>query len=571
MSELDALTVRRAAAWADKTTWNGLYTEAWRLAVPYRRPVNGPSSSDKGASRVAELMDSTAVVSTLRGAARMQQDLFPPGQDFFRLRQTPLNKQAIRGAARRQIGANGGPPLDEAALDAEIAGRIAAVDKDLADVTEQVAPWFRTGEWDNAVSELCIDAYVGTGVLLLIEGTRDEVKRRRPVRFVTLPVDECAFEPGPYGDVGALFWKTKMSRRAILAAFPKGRFPKAFLDAADEKNGKPDEEVELRQDFIQEDKGKYVWKLVVSVDESEEPVAVQRYRTQPFAVIRYFRVPGETHGRGPVLMAVPTIRTLNRAMELMLKAFALSMLGIWGYRPGGTFNPNTVSKQPGAFWPMQATGGVMGPDVFRLDTGGGRAEMSGSFILQELRTQIQAALHDESLPEGGATPKSAAEIAARMARVKQNWIGAFGRMINDLIPVVVRRVIEILSNLGLLTSDVSIDQILVGVEVMSPLAQALKADAWRSTLEAMQLVAQLEGPEGVARRFDLDQMMPEMIKDLGVDARWVRDAAAVAAWDEKRLKQAQQQALAASMIDQPKGWADAAATANDAMNPEAAA
>ncbi len=538
---LEDIGRRRTAAWTDKTVWNGIYADAWRYVVPYRKPVNGPQGADRGNDRIGHLYDNTAIVSTFRGAGKMQQDLFPPGQPFFRLRPGPLTKLIARRA-----GDNGGPPLGGA----EEPKDFAYFERQLDSLSEQITPWFLSGEWDNATSEMCIDLYVGTGILLIVEGDND-----RPIRFLTLPIDECALEGGPYGDVGGLFWKTRMSRRAIQVAFPKGKFPPAFLDAVKDA-AKASEEIELFQDFVQETKGKFRWKLVVSIAESEAPIVVQRYRTQPFAAPRYFRVPGETHGRGPALLAIPTVKTLNRAMELALKNFALNMLGIWIYRPGGTFNPDTVSKAPGAFWPVQATGGVMGPDVSRLDTGGGRADLS-NIVINELRAQIQTALHDEQVPDTGSTPRSATEWMARMARIKANWVGAFGRMIHEVIPVAVCRVVEILYNRGLITVDLTIDQLLVAVEVLSPLAQALKADAHKTTVEAMQLVASVQGPQAIGRYFKIDELLPEMIKDLGVDSEFVRTVQELAAYDKQAAQAQQAAAIGQSMTDQPKQWVDA--------------
>ncbi|WP_196301745.1 hypothetical protein, partial [Streptococcus pneumoniae] len=80
------------------------------------------------------------------------------------------------------------------------------------------------------------------------------------------------------------------------------------------------------------------------------------------------------------------------AVELTLKAAAIQMLGIWGYRPGGAFNPDTARLAPGAFWPMSSTGGVMGPEVARVDTAAGRVDV-GQLISSELRLQVQAAMH----------------------------------------------------------------------------------------------------------------------------------------------------------------------------------
>jgi hypothetical protein len=47
-----------------------------------------------------------------------------------------------------------------------------------------------------------------------------------------------------------------------------------------------------------------------------------------------------------VLFALPTIKTVNKAQELTLKAAAIQLLGIWGFRAGGTFNPDTVRLGP---------------------------------------------------------------------------------------------------------------------------------------------------------------------------------------------------------------------------------
>lgn len=545
--EMDALKRRRDAAWTERLLWDSIYTDACNYVTPYRRPIGGRTGGVKGERRTDHLFDQTGITSTFRGAGQMQQDLFPPGQPFFALKPGPVTKLVAK--AQRGMGDNGGPPLDDgsqAASPQNPGGRdIVWFERQLDSVSDQIAPFFLTGEWDNAVSELCIDLYLGTGCMLILDGDSEN-----PVRYVTLPLEEVALEPGPYGDVAALFWKTKMSRRAIKSAFPKGKFPSEFEEAAEKS---PDQEVDLSQDFIRDGKR---WKMVVTVEKSDEPVVVQRYKTRPFVASRFYRVGGETYGRGRALLALPTIKTLNKAMELTLKAAAIQMLGIWGYRPGGTFNPDTVRLAPGQFWPMQATGGVMGADVTRLDAAGGNIDVS-NIILQELRTQVQIALGDEQLPEGGKTPASASEVMARMARVKQNYVGAYGRMIHEVVPVVIPRVVEILYKRGLITSDIPINQLLVSINVISPLAQALKADHHKTTVQAMQVVAALEGPQAVARRFKMDEIMPAMIRDLGTESEYVRSAQELAAYDKQAQTQQQAQTVTQAMLDKPDKFAAA--------------
>lgn len=534
--DFEAHCKRSDAAWSAKAPWVSIYRSVYDYMMPYRQPKQGA----EGGPRIDHLFDETGVNSTFRGAGQLQQDLFPPGHDLFQLEPGALPRLMARRA--------------RAAGDAETSAEADRLARELAAISEQVRPFFQAGDWDNAVSEFCLDLFAGTGVLLMLEGDRD-----RPVRFVTLPFEEVALEPGPYGDVGALFWKTKMSRRAIKAAFPKGAFPKDFTDAlADDAEG----EVELRQDFVQDGRK---WALRVWVENSETPVVVQSYRTRPFVAARYYRVPGETYGRGPAMLGLPSARTLNKVMEITLKAAAIQMLGIWGYRPGGAFNPDTARLAPGQFWAMQSTGGVMGPDVTRLDPSTWRIDVA-NIVLQELRTQLQQALHDERLPEGGATPRSATEVMARMSKVKANYVGAFGRMVNEIVPVVVPRVMELLYRQGLLTTELKIDQLLVAVRVVSPLAQSLKADEHKMTIEAAQLVAALEGPAAVARRFKLDDMVPDLLKDLGVEPEHVRSGAELAVYDKQAAAQMQAQAVMQAALDKPDKMAAALSPQQEGAN-----
>lgn len=538
---MEDLRRRRDRARTENDTWDSVNKDAYAYTCPYRRSTK----DGRGDRRVDHLFDNTGVVSTFRGAGQLQQDLFPPGQVFFNLKPGPISVMLAKSMVTGNAPAEGHD--------------LGWFERQLDAMSNQLAPFFLTGEWDNAVSELCIDLYIGTGVMLILEGDDDN-----PIRFVTLPREEVTLEPGPYGDVSALFWATRMSRRAIKTAFPNGTFDHDFEQALkDDANG----ETTLYQDFLRDGAG---WQFIASVDGCNAPISKQVYKTQPFIASRFYRVPGEVYGRGPALLALPTVKTLNKAMELLLKNFAIQMLGMWGYRPGGTFVPENAPIRPGGFWPMQSTGGVMGPDVMRLDAGGNAAAMS-QIVLGDLRTQVQTSLHDEQLPDGGATPKSAAEIVARVARMKQNYVGAYGRMIHEIIPVAIRRVMEIAYKRGLVTSQIALDKMLVTVDVISPLAQALKADHYKAVVESMQLVAQLEGPQAVARRFDLDTLMPQMIRDLGVDSNLVRTAKELAAYDQAMNTKQQASEVTSAMLQAPDKFASALNPVPDNQNQPAAA
>jgi hypothetical protein len=474
--ELKAHQARSQKAWSSRAAWQTLYDEAYEFAIPYRRPADRDAP---GANRVDRLFDSTAIASTFRSSGQLQQDLFPPGQPFFKLRAGPVLRKGLAPDAVKKI------------------------DDQLQQMSD-VLQAFCGSEWDEATQEMCVDLQAGTGCLLTLEGDDD-----RPIRDMCIPFDECAIEVDAYGKVIALFWNTKITRRQIKLAFPDGYFPPDFKQ---KEQSQADETMILHQDWAQEGKQ---WRFIAYIDGCEKPIKEDMLNTKPFVAPRYYRVPGEAYGRGPILLALPTIKTLNKAVELTLKAAAIEMMGLWGYRPGGAFNPDTVRFAPGAFWPMTATGGIMGPDVMRLNAAAGKIDVA-NLITQEMRQQVQIMLHDDRVPEKGKTPVSATEIMARLKRISETYLGAFGRLVNEIIPDMVRRRIDILYRRGLLQTNLKIDELLLQIDVISPMAAALKANTLSVITDYIQLVIGLRGPQAAELIIKLNDALEYIGKEMGV-------------------------------------------------------
>ncbi len=544
--DLKAHRARAEKAWSTRAQWDALYGEVYDWIIPYRRPGEGRTGPGKAARRLDHLMDSTAIKACFNGAGKLHQDLFPPGVPFFKLEAGPLGKLVAKA-------------------DSEEAR--SAFTRNLEAITEQIAPFFQTGEWDASFGEMCLDLFAGTGVMLIVDGDGD-----MPVRFVTLPIDEIALGEGAYGVVDDLFWRSHHTRRALKAMFPKGSFPEEFEKAV-AKDG-ADEPVLLCQDFTAEYVGRGAnqrrqWRFVAWLKDAPDgapPVVTAVMKTRPFIAPRYYKVPGEAYGRGPAMIAVPTTKTLNKTMELTLKGASIQMLGLWGWRPGGAFNPEQARLAPGAMWPMQSTGGVMGPDVVRLDPAAARMDVS-QIVLQDLRQQLHEMLNDERLPEGGGTPRSAAEITARMSRLKQLYLGSFGRILAEIVPHVVPRVIEILARRRLITTDIKIDRLLVNVQAVSPLAQAMRAQQYQTAMEAVQLILSVEGPQGLQRRLKTDEMFAEILADLGVAAKWIRDAVELKTFDAQASKAAETAAVTQAALDKPDKFAQALAPPEQGLAP----
>lgn len=473
----DALRKRAKQAWATRDQWQKVLLDAYDFVAPYRMSTRYVTKAP--ANRVDRIFDNTAVQSLFRFAGKLQQELLPPGQAFFQLEAGPAI--AITGMNKEEA------------------------DRELETVTSQITPVFLNGEWDNAVHEMLIDLGISTGFMMILEGDAQQ-----PVRFVTASMDEIAIDQGPYGDVAGIFWKRKWTYRAISEAWPKGRFDEAFRDAL---KSRPEEEIVLCQDTVFDAKASK-WRLCVYLEKSDGDVWEDEFHECPWITPRYFKMPGQVYGFGPVLMVLPTIKTLNKAQELTLKAAAIAMSGIYTRVDDGVFNPDTARIEPGAMWAVARNGGVLGPSIQRLPPPGDLN--MGNIVLTDLRMQVQAGLMDQQLPPDGQSPRSAAEIVARVKRLSADHAGAFGRLVHEIIQPVVRRVIEILHRQGVLKSRFKIDQLLVQLKVTSPLAEAFKAAKVEKTINWLQIVAQFGGPETLHGLTPLEATLAEIGADMGV-------------------------------------------------------
>jgi len=531
--DFKAVVQRRADAQAEKAPFGALYDRAFRYTTPHRR---GSGVSGGRLDPSCEIYDITAPTSAARAAGQLHQDMWPPDRPWFRIEPGPLLKLAFERRGEKRD--------------------LMEVRRHYDNLAEEVRVHVQTGEFDGAAAELASDLLAGTGCMMPLKaGPRDQSKF---VRYATLPFDEYALGAGAFGDVGGLHWASLQPRGALMAHWPEGNFPDAFRQAASEK---PAERAVVYQDFVQKADG--TWRHVYSVEGCDErPVFEESSRTRPFIAPRFYKLAGEMYGRGPLILSLGAIMTLNRVVEIGLRAQALQTLGVWGYRSGSGVNPGAFPLAPGAFWPMQSTGGVMGPDVFRLDTGG-REVQAAKFAGEELREQIRKALGDDSLPDGGATPKSATEIMHRVAQIKARNLGAWGRLLHETTPVLIPRVVEILRESRALMTQVDFDELLTRVVVTSPMANAMRVAALQSIMEYVQIVGMTRGPQGIERQLHIEKLLDQVGIDMGVGAEFIQTEAERKAFDQRAAAQAAQAMMAQSVANDPKGAAEAAQIAAD--------
>lgn len=483
-----------------------LLDELYEYVIPYRAPSGTVAASTTG--RVDRIFDGTASKAAFRFAGRMSQDVTPAFQRFFELKI--------------------GPYL-------EVAGdQKKALEEELSIIAKKVAAVLEGADFAVASGEMYLDLFGGTGALLMLEDERDVL------RFVAVPVAEIALREDGHGRVTGIYWRRIYKAEDVPTLW---KAPQISQRLAKLIKDHPDTEISIVQasewnatagqwDFFAFEPDHC--KVDGAIFETAEA-------TCPWLTPRFYKVPGEPMGRGPGLMGLPTAKTLNKVTELTIKAAAFAILGLWIYKNDRVFNPKTAVMKPGAMWAVGATGGSMGASVQRLDVPG-RFDIS-NIILQDLRESVKQTMLDDTLPPDSGAVRSATEIVERMKRLSADLSGAYARLILEIIRPLIQRVIDVLYRRKLISTNLRIDQLLTKVEVVSPIAKLQQAQDVSSTVEWLQIIVSIGGPQMMMLVAKVEDIFTDIGRKLGISESLIRSDA-----EKKKIQQAVAMIIAQSQM-----------------------
>jgi hypothetical protein len=507
----ERLKKRRENAKKEYDQFQPMRDDAYRFAIPYRKSTK---DSGTGEQRVNEAYDHTAIDAAFRFAGKLQQDMWPAEQSNFQLEAGPL------------------VPQDQ----------VAALNQQLHPITKVVGSFFDDPDWGLSFHEMAIDLCAGTGAILM-NATSEPDKLWEPIAVST---DELLLEAGANGKISGVFWDRKMVVRVLEETWPDGKFGEKLKKLIAEE---PEKEVVVHHDAVRQKgaNGAWRWHLIIWLDEQKDaPVHTSETRTSPWLIPRYFRVAGETWGRGLVHLAMPAIKTVNTAQRLQLQAAAIALLGIYTAIDDGVFNPDLSPLAPGAFWKVASNGGVRGASVQRLQDP--RLDLSG-LVVTELRQGVRSTMMDDDLPLSSEAVKSPTEIVERVKKSASNHLGAFERLVKEITIPAVKRAIELAYDRGLLPAFPNIDQLLLKLKINSPMAIARAAQRVQRNLEWLQMVALVEqanmATPRIKRIAKTDAILDDAARNLGVDPSMVTDEAGRQKYDQDEQAAMMAQAAAA--------------------------
>ena len=510
----DQILKRQATAQAKKDEFQQLYQDAYEFALPQRQLYGVWEGGAVGSKKMQRVFDSTAINSTQRFANRLQSVVFPPQRKWAKL----------------EAGSDIPPEQKQQAQ------AILEVYQD------KMFTMLNQSNFDIAMGEFLLDLAVGTACMMVQPG--DDVQ---PLNFIPVPLFLVSYEEGANGQVDNVYRRMRMKGESIQRQWPDAEISD---DLKRRIENKPTDDVELLEATIYDYKrGDYCYHVIDKVSKTE--IVYRRRKMSPWVISRYMKVAGEIYGRGPLMTALPDIKTLNKVKELLLKNASLAVAGVYTAADDGVLNPNTVKITPGAIIPVARNGGSQGPALLALPR-------SGDFnvsqlVINDMTQSIKRILLDESLPPDNMSARSATEIVERMKELAQNLGSAFGRLINETMIPVTAKILEVMDERGLIDMPLRVNGLEVKVTPVAPLAMAQNMEEVNSIMQYMQ-ISQSLGTDGQLA-IKTDVLVDYLADKLGVPAAVRNTAAERAVLMEEMKNQQQQQAIAQAMAMQAQAGA----------------
>ena len=398
----------------------------------------------KGTKRTEVLYDSTAITANNLLAASLQGTLTSPSLPWFHLK---LRDKELNEHRDVQLW--------------------------LEDSARRMYDTFNESNFNTEVHELYLDlCSVGTGSMFVEEGNNGF--ETEGIHFNTLHIAEYFIQENINGQVDTLYRKYKLTARQAIEEFGEDNLGEKIIEAS--KN-KPDKQfnfihaIEPTKDY-ERALGKTGTKLPfhschVCV-EDKMVVRTGGYNEFPYLVPRWAKATGEIFGRSPSYNALPDIKTLNKAVEIGLKAWAKAIdppllvqddgvIGRVRMTPAGI----TVVRNDGAIKPLQIGSNWQITDMKET----------------QLRTAIRQAYYSDQLQLQEGPQMTATEVQVRYELMQRLLGPTLGRFQSEFLNPLIERTFGIMLRAGALMPEPDIIKgQQIDVEYVGPLARSQRME-----------------------------------------------------------------------------------------------
>lgn len=480
----DALLKRFRKAKAARANWEDLWQDIYDLVLPARE---GFYEATPGEERTEEIFDETALVALAEFVSRIHQGVIPAHLMWFRLEP--------------------GPEVQDPQQRKELQQQLDVVGKFIWDAIVN-------SNFINEAQEVLTDIGIGWSTLIVEDGRDGKL-----LNFKCIPQSHTFWDVGPNKEVDGVFRiREKVRIKDIKTIWPDAKISETLEG---KMKGDPDACTNLVEasyrDWMEQGTPLYRYQIVAGEDKSLIIDSEDRgLGARPYVTPRWSVAAGEVYGRGPLVSALPAIRTTNLVTEMILENSQMAISGIWQVDDDGTINVDNVEIVPGAVFARP-------PDSKGLE----RTDSPSNFnvadiVLATQQENIRKALFAENLGPLDQTPRSATEINARMQNLAEQTAGPSGRLKVEWLDRMLQRIVWLFSRAGILEMP-RLDGRQVRVVAKSPLARAQKFEEIERIRGFAGDVLGILGPQAAQLYVDQDEVVDELQSKWEVPQKLVRN------------------------------------------------
>lgn len=278
--------------------------------------------------------------------------------------------------------------------------------------------------------------------------------------------------------------------------------------------------------------------------EKQQLLREEGFSTFPYATARYTQAPGETYGRGPAQIVLPSIKILGEQKKTVLKqgqrvtdpvilAFDDGNLGSFSLK-AGALNAGGINKDGKRLIDVLPTGNIAVGDKMM--------DMEKAVIHDAFLTTLFQILVD--------SPQMTATEVLERAREKGMLLApTAGRLQAEFLGPMIEREIDLLAKQGLLPRmpqilmDAAAEYRIEYDSPMSRMQRAEKAAGFMRALDVAANYAKMTGDVEALDFFNFDVATPEILDIQGAPTTWTRSADEVEARRAARAEAAQAQQM----------------------------
>lgn len=372
---------------------------------------------------------------------------------------------------------------------------------------------YRQSSFNLAVNEFLIDvAGFGTGAMLVEE--RKGPASFNGFQFTTLAPGKYSIAEGNDGSVDTLWREFKLPLRLIM----KREWKLSPDMMAAKKDNKIDAEYEIihvvlpREDFDSRKVDSENMPYASIYYDKKQKVLLNEsgFREMPALVARWAKTSGETYGRGRGHIALPDIKTLNKAKELELGAWAKMVDPPLYVLDDGVVG--NVDTRPGELTVVRDLNAI------REQTFNPRFDLT-NLKASELKDSIRKSFFSDLIILRDGPQMTATEVLQRTQEVQRLLGPTYGRFEHEFLNPFIERTFSLMFYAGALPPlPEALEQLLaegdanIDIEYEGPLAMAQRSQDTQAIQQLIALgnaLAQATGDSGALDILKVDSAMRE--------------------------------------------------------------